>query len=176
MDGERGPVGYLSRTALEALEEVHIRHPLNPASDVFLRRLAPVFGLKRLALYLARVPPGKESFACHRHYHDEEFLMILSGRGRAEIGDHSVEVGPGDVMGFTAPDGPPHHLTNPYRDDLIYLMGGESSGFDVAQFPKTGQHLVFAGTTILLLHDATLQKLCLNDWMAASPGRAEGEG
>ena len=55
-------------------------------------------------------------------------------------------------------------------------MGGESSGFDAAQFPKTGQHLVFAGTTILLLDDATLQKLRFDDWMAASPGGAVGEG
>lgn len=164
MDGEPGYVALLSRAALETLDEVHFRHPLNPASDVFLRRLAPLFGLKRLALYLARLPPGKESFAFHRHLHDEEFLMILSGRGRAEIGDRTFEVGAGDVMGFTAPEGYPHHLTNPYRKDLIYLMGGESSGQDVAHFPRTGQHLVFAGTTILLVEDASARTLSIADW------------
>jgi uncharacterized cupin superfamily protein len=45
---------------------------------------------------MARVPPGKESFAYQSHERDEEFLFILSGRGRAEINGTIHEVGPGD--------------------------------------------------------------------------------
>jgi uncharacterized cupin superfamily protein len=117
-----------------------IRHPLNPNSDVFVRRLSVAAGLQRTALSLARVPPGKESFIYHSHERDEEFLFILSGRGIAEIGDHVYEVGPGDFMGFTAP-GPAHHLINPNDVDLVYLMGGERSGKDVANFPTLGRRL-----------------------------------
>lgn len=162
--------GHISRATLDALAEVNIRHPLNPASNVFLRRLAPLFGLKRLALYIARVPPGKESFAFHRHEHHEEFLLILSGCGRAQIGEISIEVGPGDIMGFAAPDGAPHHLTNPYHEDLIYLMGGETGGLDIAHFPRTGQQLVFAGSEIFLVDSASAKRSSFADWEARPAG------
>lgn len=168
MEPNDRPIQFLSRADIEAMPEAHIRHPLNPKSDVFLKRLAPVFGLQRLALYLARVPPGKESFHYHRHERDEEFLVILSGRGRAEIGDTIIEVGPGDVMGFPAPDGPAHHLTNPFDEDLVYLMGGESSGLDVAHFPRTGQRLVFSKSEIRLVDDQNSKALSFADWLVTS--------
>ena len=75
---------------------------------------AALAGLRRTALSLARVPPGRESFIYHSHEHDEEFLFILSGRGRAEIDGEIIEVGPGDFMGFPTPS-VAHHLTNPYE-------------------------------------------------------------
>ena len=164
IDLETGQKSHLSKAELEALPEAHIRHPLNPASDVYLRRLAPTFGLRRLALYIARVPPGKESFLYHRHERDEEFLIVLSGQGRAEIGDAVVDVGPGDIMAFPAPDGPPHHLTNPFEEDLVYLMGGESSGLDVAHFPRDGKHLVFSASGIWGFSDDRSERLSFADW------------
>jgi uncharacterized cupin superfamily protein len=33
----------------------------------------------------------------------EEFVYVMYGRGIAEIGDEQHDVGPGDVMLFTAP-------------------------------------------------------------------------
>ncbi len=127
---------YLSKADIMEMPEAHVSHPFNPNSDVFLKRLAPVFGLERLAMYIARVPPGKESFVYHRHERDEEFLIILSGKGRAEIGKEMFDVGPGDIMGFPAPNGPPHHLTNPSERDLVYLMGGTRPPIDVCTYPK----------------------------------------
>ncbi len=161
---DNGPKNHLSKAEQEAVPEAHIRHPLNPNSDVYLKRLAPIFGLKRLALYVARVPPAKESFLYHRHERDEEFLIILSGRGRAEIGDETIDVGPGDIMAFPAPDGPPHHLTNPFKEDLVYLMGGESSGLDVAHFPRDGKHLVFSTSGIWGFSDDQSEPLSFADW------------
>lgn len=166
MTSRFGHASHLSASKVQSLEEVHIRHPLNPASDVFLKRLAPVFGLERLALYIARVPPGKESFIFHRHERDEEFLVILSGRGRAEIADEKIEVGPGDIMAFPAPHGPPHHLTNPFHEDLVYLMGGESSGFDLAHFPKAKRHMVFTRSTIWSFDEKASEQMTFSDWIA----------
>ena len=159
---------HLSREELANLDETNVNHPLNPASDVYLKRLAPIFGLERLALYIARVPPVKESFLYHRHEKDEEFLVILSGRGRAEIGECVVHVGPGDIMGFPAPDGPPHHLSNPFEEDLIYIMGGESSAVDIAHFPRTGDHLVFSRSGIWSFSERSSRKLTFADWLADS--------
>ena len=156
---------YLSRTDIAQLPEAHVSHPLNPNSDVFLKRLAPVFGLKRLALYVARVPPGKESFVYHRHEQDEEFLVVLSGKGLAEIGEDVIEVRSGDIMGFPAPDGPPHHLTNPFDKDLVYLMGGESSSFDIAHFPKLRQSMLFSNSGVRSLSDDDGKQFSFDDWL-----------
>lgn len=165
MPGAHGLRSRLSREDLDHLPEAHLRHPLNPASDVYLRRLSPVFGLHRLALYIARIPPGKESFLYHRHERNEEFLVILAGRGLAEIGEGTVEIGPGDIMAFPAPEGPPHHLKNNFDEDLVYLMGGECSPVDLVHFPRIGQHMAFAPSGLWSFSDNTCERLKFSDWI-----------
>ena len=158
------PRPYLSAGEIARMPEVHIRHPLNPASDVYLRSLARIAGLQRVALTIARVPPGRESFIYHSHERDEEFLYILSGRGRAEIDGKFIEVGPGDFMGFTAPS-VAHHLTNPYEADLVYLMGGEHSGFDIGNFPRVGKRVLFDGEHIQMLDEKALIPMSFEQWL-----------
>jgi uncharacterized cupin superfamily protein len=45
-------------------------------------------------------------------------------------------------MGFTAP-GVAHHLRNPFAEDLVYLMGGERTGFEIGEFPRHGKRGIF---------------------------------
>jgi uncharacterized cupin superfamily protein len=171
-----GLPNLLSAAELARAPEVHIRHPLNPASDIYLRSLGRPVGLKRLSLSLARVPPGKESFIYHSHEHDEEFLYILSGRGRAEISDEVLEVGPGDFMGFPTPS-VGHHLTNPYHEDLVYLMGGEHSGLDIGYFPKVGKRIVFTEQSITCLDEAQVQQMSFADFLPEGlPPEIAGQG
>ena len=153
----------LTAADIAARSETRIRHPWNPNSEVYLKRLAHDAGLRRIALTLARVPPGKESFVYHSHERDEEFLFILSGRGRAEIDGNVYEVGPGDFMGFTAP-GVAHHLINPHEEDLVYLMGGERSNLDIGHFPKLGRHIIFGPSGINGVDDASLRPMTFKDW------------
>lgn len=160
------PKALLKGDEIAALPEAHIRHPWNDKSDVYLKRLSDMAGLTRTVLSIARVPPGRESFLYHRHERDEEFVYILSGRGRAEIGEEIYEVGPGDFMGFPTPDGPAHHLTNPYDEDLIYLMGGERSGFDIGHFPRDGRRLIFSGRRIHAVEDEALTPMRFEQWRA----------
>jgi len=134
---------YLIRAKdLVELPEVPFHHPLNPNSEIHMRALGDLAGLQRLGLHLGRVPPGKESFIYHFHHFEEEFVYIIAGRGRAEIGDAIYEVGPGDVMLFpTRVVG--HHLTNPFAEDLVYLMGGERHDVEIGEFPRHGKRAVF---------------------------------
>lgn len=150
---------------IASVPEVNVRHPWNENSDVHIKPLSMAAGLSRVVLSLARVPPGKESFVYHSHERDEEFLFILSGRGRAEIGDDVVEVGPGDFMGFTAP-GVAHHLTNPYDEDLVYLMGGERSGLDIGHFPKLGRRIIYAKSGIQAVEENALRPMAMEDFIA----------
>ncbi len=153
---------------IAAAPEALVRHPWNPNSEVYMRPVSMAAGLSRTVLTLARVPPGKESFVYHWHERDEEFLFILSGRGRAEIGEEVFEVGPGDFMGF-APGGPSHHLTNPYDEDLVYLMGGERSGTDIGHFPKLGRRIVFSPSGIAAVDESAVQTMTLDDFLV-KPG------
>ena len=159
---------FLARRAIEELAEAHVRHPWNPNSDVYIKRLSHMTGLRRISLSVARVPPGKESFLYHRHERDEEFLFILSGHGRAEIGEDAFDVGVGDFMGFPAPSGPPHHLSNPFREDLVYLMGGESSGCDVCYFPRLGHRLVFTPSGIWSALESDCKAMAISQWQDAA--------
>jgi uncharacterized cupin superfamily protein len=150
-----------------------IRHPLNPNAEIFMTPLTDVVGLTRAALWLARVPPGKESFVFHHHATQEEFVYILSGRGTAEIGDGRFEVGPGDFMGFPT-DGVGHNLVNSGDEDLVYLMGGERTAVDVGTFPRLNKRILFekaaddpAGLRVTLIDGETATSMSVAEWVAA---------
>ena len=168
MAASEPPKSLLTAAELAAAPQVHVRHPFNPRSEVYLRSLGRPVGLKRLSLSLARVPPGRESFIYHAHERDEEFVYILSGRGRAEIGDEILEVGPGDFMGFPTPS-VGHHLINPYDEDLVYLMGGEHSALDIGHFPKIGKKVVFSEGSVYAVDDAGVRPMRWSDWLADGP-------
>jgi uncharacterized cupin superfamily protein len=139
-----------------ALTEIGFRHPLNPQSEIYMRSLSALAGLQRLGLHVARVPPGRESFVYHYHHYEEEFIYILSGRGVAEIGDQTHEVGPGDCMLFTAPSAG-HHLRNPFDADLVYLMGGENREFEIGEFPRLRKRAVFSKAGVYIVDVYAMQ-------------------
>jgi uncharacterized cupin superfamily protein len=166
---ENPPKKCLLRAAeIQGTTATRIRQPLNPDSEVHLHALSELAGMQRVRLTLARIPPGKESFAYHAHEADEEFVYILSGRGRAEIGDETVEVGPGDFMGFPTPS-VAHHLTNPYDEDLVYLMGGERSRVEVGTFPRAGKRIIFSASGIWQVDEKHLEPMGFEQWLADPP-------
>jgi uncharacterized cupin superfamily protein len=90
----------LTASAIAALSESVFVHPLNPRAIRHGKSLGDETGLQYLGLHLVRVEPGHDSTQHHRHQAEEEFIYILSGRGLAEIGSETIDVGPGDFMGF----------------------------------------------------------------------------
>jgi uncharacterized cupin superfamily protein len=102
-----------------------VSHPWNSNSEIHGTMLARTLGLARTGVSLARIRPGKESFVYHSHRYEEEWIYILSGKAVAEIDDAEYEVSAGDFMAFPTPS-VAHHLRNPFVEDLVYLMGGES--------------------------------------------------
>lgn len=174
MSDQPPPKPLWTAAEIAAAPRGHIKHPWNEKSDVYIVPLSMAAGLQRTALSLARVPPGKESFVYHSHERDEEFLYILSGRGRAEIDGRFYKVGPGDFMGFTAP-GPAHLLANPYDEDLVYLMGGERTGLDIGHFPRLGRKIVFSSTGgITAIDDRHATPMAMEDFFAKDEGTRGG--
>ncbi len=56
------PHSLLKASDINLIDEIEFHHPLNPNSEIYLRSLGTTVGLKRIAVSLARVPAGKESF------------------------------------------------------------------------------------------------------------------
>lgn len=119
-------------------DELHVRHPLNDRSELFMARLSDRTGLSHLGVSLARVPPGKESFTLHAHTLQEEWIYVLSGRGHVLIDDDVVAIAAGDFVGFPA-NGAAHLVRNTSDDDLVYLQGGDRRPGDRARFPTLGK-------------------------------------
>jgi uncharacterized cupin superfamily protein len=138
------PKDLLVRADRAAAQEETFRHPLNPASEIRGTTLSRLTGLKRCGVNVIRIPPGKESFLHHVHLGDEEWMYVLSGKGELRIGDERFAVGPGDFAGFP-PRTHAHHLRNTGEDELVYLSGGETFDFGIADFPDQGLRLTIVG-------------------------------
>lgn len=139
-DPTQNPPHLLRASQIGALPEVEKVHALNPNGVRHTKSLGDAVGMSHLGIHLVRVAPGRETTQFHFHHQEEEFIYIISGRGIAEIGDQQVEVGPGDFMGFTAPS-LPHGMRNPFEEDLVYLMGGDRSNFDICDYPRLRKRL-----------------------------------
>ena len=128
----------LRKKDIEALPEEARPHPLDSSLVRHTRSLGDAVGLTRMGVHLVRLRKGATSSVYHRHYQDEEWVYVLSGRAVADIGGEKHEVGPGDFMGF--PGGSPaHNLHNPHDEEFVYLVAGDHSQFDICDYPRHGK-------------------------------------
>ena len=136
MAAKRKPFPLLTAAAIAKMDEIRRVHVLNKRAVRHGKSLGDAVDMHEMGIHLVRIAPGDESTEYHTHYCDEEFVYILSGRGVAEIGGRKVKVGPGDFMGFTA-KALPHTIVNPYKADLVYLMGGTRKAIDISEYPRS---------------------------------------
>lgn len=135
MSDETWPL--LTAEQIENLEETAHRHQFNDNAIRHTRSLGDILGLSDIGVHLVRLEKGHDSTQFHFHHVDEEFVYILSGRGIAEIGEESREIGAGDFMAFKK-HSLPHNMHNPFDADLVYLMGGSRSRIDICDYPRIG--------------------------------------
>jgi uncharacterized cupin superfamily protein len=138
------PYPHLVRREQADAAQGTFSHPWNPRSEITGTRLSQLGGLQRTGVSLARLAPGKESFAYHLHHQEEEWVYVLSGRAVALIDGHEYTLGPGDFVAFPTPS-VAHLMSNPGPDELVYLMGGENKPHEVADFPTLGKRMVKTG-------------------------------
>jgi uncharacterized cupin superfamily protein len=135
---QRKPAALLTAASIRRMKEQKFVHFLNPGAIRYTRSLGDACGLETIGIHLVRLKQGDDSTEYHFHHQDEEWVYILSGRGVAEIGDKKFKIGAGDFMGFTAPSAP-HAMRNPYKVDLVYLVGGNRCLLDVCDYPRIGK-------------------------------------
>ena len=129
------PHPLLKAAQIESMQEEARVHALDPGVIRHNRSLGDAVGLRNLGVHLVHLRPGHVSTVYHFHHQDEEWIYVLSGRGIAEIGEETMEVGPGDFMGFVAGSAP-HLLRNPNTEILAYLVGGNRLPFDMCDYPR----------------------------------------
>ncbi len=86
------------------------------------------------------VAPGDESTEHHKHYHEEECLYVLDGRGTARIGAESFDIGAGDFVGFRK-GGLAHSVKNTGDVALRCLLVSQRKQHDVSDYPRKGKRL-----------------------------------
>ncbi len=143
----------LTNRAMAAKQQTNI-HPWNPESEMIAVDLGKALGLRRTAVSIARVPPGKDHSAPHAKHREEEWFYILLGQGVAVIDDEEIEIGAGDFLAFPAPQSV-HHLKNVGAEELVFLTGGENAKMDVVDYPKVGKRSVRVGSNVTVYDVAT---------------------
>ena len=74
----------------------------------------------------------KGPFTWHKHDDTDDFFLVLKGRLRIELRDHSVELGPGEI--FVVPKGVEHR---PVADEEVHLLLIEPTGTPNTGDPET---------------------------------------
>lgn len=138
------PYPHLFRKAEIEENEFSFSHPWNPASEISGTHLSKLGGLVRSGVSIARVPPGKDSLVYHAHHREEEWIYILSGRARARIDGQEYTMDAGDFVAFPTPS-VAHNLSNPFDEELVYMMGGEHTEYEIADFPDHDRRMVRRG-------------------------------
>jgi uncharacterized cupin superfamily protein len=134
--------GKVIRAAQIQSDRGAYRIKLNPRSRFEGTELSRPAGMEKLGVSIAWLEPGAESFAFHAHMVEEEWMYMLSGRATVDMADESVEVGPGDFVGFPAP-GVAHLVRNPFDAECCYLMGGQIGlPLDFIDYPRLGKQYI----------------------------------
>lgn len=141
------PYPHIVRSADARAAQGSFSHPWNPASEITGAQLGRLAGLQRTGVSIARLAPGKESFPYHLHHNEEEWIYILSGSAVIHIDGQDYALEAGDFVGFPTPSAA-HLLANRSAQDLVYLMGGENLGSDVADFPALDRRMVRLGQQV----------------------------
>ena len=130
------PFPLLTAAAIARMAVERRRHFVNKKALRLNKSLGDAVGMQDMGVHLVRIKQGDDTTEFHTHFCEEEFVYILSGQGIAEIGKRKIKVGPGDFMGFTA-QSLPHGMTNPHKEDLVYLLGGTRKPVDICEYPRS---------------------------------------
>lgn len=105
-----------------------------------LGRIGSALGLTHLGCSLVAVPPGKQAFPFHNHWHNDELFVVLDGEGELRFGPSRQPLRAGDVVGCPA-GGPEtaHAITNTGSTDLRYLAFSSQHTPEVCGYPDSGK-------------------------------------
>ncbi|WP_454051916.1 cupin domain-containing protein [Clostridium sp. Marseille-Q7071] len=92
-------------------------------------------GSEKIYVSIDYIEPGYKSTEYHHHLMQEEFFLIMSGKGIIRINDEEFEVKSGDVISKPAGKNIAHQFINNSEEVLQILDVGTKEEDDVAIYP-----------------------------------------
>lgn len=92
-------------------------------------------GSEKIYVNIDYIEPGYKSTKYHHHSMQEEFFLIMSGKGIIRINDEEFEVKSGDVISKPAGKNIAHQFINNSEEVLQVLDVGTKEEEDVAIYP-----------------------------------------
>ncbi len=108
------------------------------------KSLTNAIGMEKLGARLNRVPPGQTAWPYHRHFANEELVIVVSGSGALRYDDVEHPLRVGDAVAFLA-NGPAHQVRNTGSEDLVYWCISTQIVPDVFEYPDAAKIGVIAG-------------------------------
>lgn len=131
---------FLSSETIGELPNKLKTHFLNEKAQRRERSLGQATGMEEVDFSIIEIYPGDESTEHHKHYHEEECLYVLEGKGTALIGRESFEVKAGDFIGYRK-GGLAHSLRNTGDSTLKCIAVRQRKEHDVSDYPRLGKRL-----------------------------------
>ena len=113
---------------------------LNSNAQRIRKAIGDEVGLSKIGVHIIYVDPGKDTTEYHKHYHEEECIYVLSGKGTLTIEGEEFLFEKGDFVGFPA-DRAAHALTNTGTEMLVCLVMGQRLEQDIADYPDKNKRL-----------------------------------
>ncbi len=130
----------LKSQQIEAMEGEKRIHFLNPNAQRIRKSLGDEVGLKKIGVHVIYVEPGRDTTEYHKHYHEEECIYVLSGKGTLTLDGEEFLFEKGDFVGFPS-DTAAHGLKNTGTETLVCLVMGQRLDQDVADYPNQNKRL-----------------------------------
>lgn len=130
----------LKASEIENMKGDETIHFLNQNANRIRKSIGDVVGLTKIGVHIYYVEPGREQTEYHKHYHEEECIFVLSGRGTLIINEEEFEFEKGDFVGFPA-NTAAHTLKNTGEETLVCLVMGQRLEQDVADYPNKKKRL-----------------------------------
>jgi uncharacterized cupin superfamily protein len=103
-------------------------------------RLGRQAGMRELGASLFEVPPGAATFPLHIHHHNEEAIVVVSGRPTLRTLDGERTLEPGDVVACPAGRDGAHRLDNRTDEPVRVLVISTMLAPEVNEFPDEGTY------------------------------------
>jgi len=103
--------------------------------------LGDALGSEKIYVNIDFVKPGSQSAKYHSHSKQEEFFLIISGKGILRMDGEEISIKPGDVISKPAGKNIAHHFINNSTEILQILDVGTREKDDVATYPD--ENIIF---------------------------------
>jgi len=111
-------------------------------SELKTKYLGALAGSERIYVNIDYVKPGAKSVKYHSHSMQEEFFLILRGRGTVRIQEKTLPVKQGDFFAKPAGKGIAHQFINNGDEVLEILDCGINGKSDIIEYPDEDLLLV----------------------------------